>query len=605
MKKLIFLFLIGLASILASCTEEVPIREAEKPFMIESRSIVDYNDSASTTNPNLLTNWENVEFIKINNQNNVINRITPPWRNGASTALPSNFCKDIKKEDGWKMLFHTFKDEDTDYGMSYMFFYNLFTGTVKVFYYYDGSVTATNSQWVFKNNDNDNTSLNLFYVPTYISKVETDPIPYIASGIMKSNELNLSNSAISQGWNGFQYKVSQYSAESYDHNFMIAAVSNCVTYHKFEGALNMGTSGKITSVTVPEVTSTNQANNLIKSVAHLGGGAAKDYISGLRNHSKNSSQGGSNDNFKGKLFGSLLNLAGEVAEKGVGALIKKGLGIIFGQTSTVTVYNTVSDVDLTTEGSVSIHGISNTDQTSGVKPITFNLGQILSGNNCSQSSAESNDIAYQQASSDISLSNLGVWCVKKHPVAYFDLMKPFHIEESTDMETHEPLDVRGTASFPTVNYSNIEIQFNPAIQQYITSYTVDKSYFFANIKGHKYISQQFEALPTSENKVYQDTTKTIYDTRIFGTQDRFNILCDMESNSVNSDSQFYFYWRIPSSCELLALVTVTMNISYMGKSRSIAESRIVEVETREQPSYITHQPPYRVILNNNYTGWKY
>lgn len=613
MKKLIFMLFIGLISTLASCSDEVPTTEAEQPYKIGSRAIVDSNNHTSTTNPDLLTNWENVDYININNANNIINRITPPWKSGSSSALPAWFSHDIKKEDGWTMLFHTFKDEDTDHDLSYMFFYNIFSGIIKVFYYYDGTAIATNSQWVFKcesETPDKSVSLRMFYVPTYLSKADNDPLPYVASGVVKSNTLNLPNSAITKGWNGFEYKVAQYSDENINYPFTIAAMSEIVSSYKFDGALSLGTSGTITSVTIPETTGKNNAEGLINSVAHLGESAANDYISGLISHSQTSgSDSSSNSDFKGKLFGSLLSVVGDLAAGGIGSAIKGALGLLFGQTSTVTVYKTLSDVDLTTEGSVHLDGMSATQQTAGVSPITFNLGEILSVNTESNISNNRN-LAYSNSSQINNLSKLGVWCLKKKPIIYFDLLKPFEIIEGANYDSHEPLDVRGRTTYPTVEYSTAEndkfaIQFNPAIEQYITSYSVDKVFFYGHLKEGHYENKQFGANPRPTDLIYWDDSRQLYDFSNIGQTTTFPLLCDMASNEINADSRLWFQWRLPQNSEVLAMITVTMNISYMGKEKTLTESRIFEVDAREKQSYRRHNPPYEVILNYNDAAWMY
>lgn len=70
--------------------------------------------TASVSNPGLISNWENVTQIVMNKVGNGGSDIlvTVPWADGASTKLSADFCKDIKKADGWMMLFHTFKQKD-------------------------------------------------------------------------------------------------------------------------------------------------------------------------------------------------------------------------------------------------------------------------------------------------------------------------------------------------------------------------------------------------------------------------------------------------------------------------------------------------------------
>lgn len=76
------------------------------------------------------------------NQNNIITasgqNLNLPWSTTGTSSgnLEISLARDIKKEDGWIFLFHTFNDTDTDaYKRNYMGFYNQRTGMMKVFYY--------------------------------------------------------------------------------------------------------------------------------------------------------------------------------------------------------------------------------------------------------------------------------------------------------------------------------------------------------------------------------------------------------------------------------------------------------------------------------------
>ncbi|MCM1136983.1 MAG: hypothetical protein NC221_02115 [Duncaniella sp.] len=77
-----------------------------------SRSISADDDNVSLTNPKLISDWENVTEIELNRSGT--HSVTAPWCDGASTALTSDFTHDIRKSDGWDMLFHTFKKKGLD-----------------------------------------------------------------------------------------------------------------------------------------------------------------------------------------------------------------------------------------------------------------------------------------------------------------------------------------------------------------------------------------------------------------------------------------------------------------------------------------------------------
>lgn len=602
------LSLLTLVLCLTACSEE-EIKVNNLPHAGGSRSIVADGFEVSTSNPTLLNNWENINTIYIPNKNNILQHITAPWsNNGPITDLDEHFRKDIKKEDGWTMLFHTFKDAMSDQGQSYMVFYNLFTGVLKVFYYSEAT-DDTYTEWFFKSNNtkSKDNRLKMFYVPAYLSKADNDTVnkaDYTDTGIVTYNQINKDNKGLTYGWNGFEYKVAQYSNESINKDFSISAQNNIIVKEDLKGWLSQNIGGSINSITVPETKGKNNASNLSNSIANMGGSAAEGYVNHLfENSNNNSSSRGAISG--GILLGTLKTLAGQVANKGISALLKKGLGALFGQTSTVTVYNTESDVNLTADGSLSLEGVLGSTSASQVKTVTFNLGAILDGK---PNASPTNNLVYksQSASTGAKLSNLGVWCVKTKPVVHFDLLKPFYASETNLENPSDALEVKGSGIFPTVHYDEIDIEFNPAIRQYITSYTVDKKYFFAKLAGRNYISRSFSANPNlDKDEIYSGDYRALFDEPKWGYMDRFSVLSNLRASEANSGTQYYFKWNLPTNSEMLVLVTVSMDINYMGKQQNIMESRIFEVKTCEQLSTIQHNPPYTIILNNNGGGWAY
>lgn len=120
-----------------------------------TRAIVD-SVNVSISNPDLIDNWENIDEILLNTSGEAV---TAPWCDGATTHLPSDFRKDIKKKDGWRILFHTFKKIGLDKKQNYICFYNQFTGYIKIFYYYEGSAKSQGTQWFVRTGNGEKTHL--------------------------------------------------------------------------------------------------------------------------------------------------------------------------------------------------------------------------------------------------------------------------------------------------------------------------------------------------------------------------------------------------------------------------------------------------------------
>ena len=137
--------LIACSLLLASCSQE--LIEPSSAGEILSRATTP--GTPSETNPTLLTDWENCRFIVLSNvtANGENEKIDAPWVDGSSSNLDEDFRKDIKKKDGWIMLFHTFCESNTSIDLRYLFFYNRYSGYLKIFSYVPTTPVSTKSIW--------------------------------------------------------------------------------------------------------------------------------------------------------------------------------------------------------------------------------------------------------------------------------------------------------------------------------------------------------------------------------------------------------------------------------------------------------------------------
>ena len=87
------------------------------------------------------TEWENMDEINYPDGG----KFLLPWNSTEPTSgnLPTAFAYDVKKEDGWKMLFHTMTDNSDP--KKYIGLYNQRTGVLKVFYYLEPSLDSPNN----------------------------------------------------------------------------------------------------------------------------------------------------------------------------------------------------------------------------------------------------------------------------------------------------------------------------------------------------------------------------------------------------------------------------------------------------------------------------
>lgn len=132
MKK-IFLFLS--VFMIFACSKQVDIENdlmSDLP-QLSSRAIVDL-ENVSVTNPDFINNWENMTSIVLNSSSpDNIKTVSLPWGAASPSSLPENVSYDVKKEDGWRMLMHTFKNYGLDEKQNYFILYNDFTGVLRIF----------------------------------------------------------------------------------------------------------------------------------------------------------------------------------------------------------------------------------------------------------------------------------------------------------------------------------------------------------------------------------------------------------------------------------------------------------------------------------------
>ena len=254
---------------LCGCTDTF---EYAENLSLNARALVDDN-SSSLTNPTLLTNWENISTIVLSNPlgGGVSQQITAPWSNGTKSQLSTDFRTDILKENGWKMLFHTFEKEGLDIGQNYMCFYNQLTGFIKIFYYYENNTPATNALWYIAEGNQQNT--RLLNETEYLS-VGNDSVPL--TNIMIASNMGIGPLAgLTEGWNGFEFQV-PYSSDYSNKNFTINAYNQTITGYDFAGKQNLETIGTIVTKTNGSATSPHA-----KGIANITGNMSDSLINNL------------------------------------------------------------------------------------------------------------------------------------------------------------------------------------------------------------------------------------------------------------------------------------------------------------------------------------
>lgn len=173
------------------------------------------------------------------------------------------------------------------------------------------------------------------------------------------------------------------------------------------------------------------------------------------------------------------------------------------------------------------------------------------------------------------------------------------------------LDFIGMADYPNTNatLADNEVVFNPAIKDYVKSYSVNVSLIdvtggnrVLNNKGKHIIEYN------TFNQIKNDESRGI---TVYGVNpsDFFisGSIYNYPSNYINENTQYYLDWGENVGGNRAAVVTLTMDVDYNGKQMSFTESRVYDVEYK--PRWLgqpVNNPPYSVVLNktgNNLIGF--
>lgn len=544
MKNACILFFCVLGSFWVSCQDELETSLNG----VSTRVIVD-GSNVSVTNPQLLNDWENVQTIVLNVTPE--KKVTSPWFDGAESHLPSDFCMDIKKEDGWKILFHTFKDLGLDEGQNYICFYNQFTGYVKVFYYYDSNNPSQGTQWYVSTGNSEKT--HLLSLSDYIAEVDTAKAEH--SEILCSNQTGVPTTGLNPGWNGFEFEV-PYCTDYRNINFIIGAYDNNIVNYDFIGKEEAKTVGTIT-------TNSQSSSGLVSAIANLAGNEAKNLVSSLTK--------------KANLGSTLTNLISLIPGAGYAKAISAGLGLIFGRSTSTT-----SDIKLSTSGTITLGGSGTSQTTNGVHPISFNLYQILNptvGGNPSNS----NSLVYNAQSPSTNEHFIGVWGVRNTPWVVYERFTQLKNAKWTG-----PNSVAGKVSSPRlINYQCIPFG-NPDISQYITECKSTIKFIRCDtLQGQVYKKNIKDIGSFSSNKytaelLYKDEYNCFYES---------GNVCELSISGLNpfstvENKTFWYDWGIILDGRLLAVVTRETTFSYLGKNKTVTQSRVYDVGYNFDACYV-------------------
>ena len=547
--------------VLTSCSDEL-----ETPVVTDlvTRSL-EYGGDYSVSNPGLLTDWENVEEIVLNEGS----KFFSPWKmNFSGTTLPYSFCMDVKKEDGWVMLFHTMREVNLQPGQNYMCFYNRLTGFIKVFYCFDGDPSLTENLYWFVKTDAARTT-RLFNLSEYISKPDAESPEH--DQLVFSNLIDGDVKGLSKGWNGFEFQV-PYCEDYRDLIFYIGAFDKKVTQIEMTGKEVLQTSGTITPIGQLSDSGTSGEDEKKDGVVNIGKEDATNFVDVLS---------------KGVEVGSRINEAIKEFKSGkIISALKKGLGWIFGSTSQSNAW----DVNLTTNGEITLSGEMSSQSMTAVVPVRFNLYDIM---NATAETANTRSVETEPAmvyNQNEGSQFLGVWTVSEKPTIAFERLAHILSPKLTPTGVGNTYQVQGQISVPVINKREYQVVLNPTIRPYVKSYQTHID--FITQDGANSV---FNLLPTKPlYGSFIETEGYMIDLPPGG-------FYSIESPNVGNCACF-FDWGDITNAHYLAIVSVEINFEYQGKETTVYQSRTYKVnyEIDENSAAIVeaaHHPPYAFVIN--------
>ncbi len=576
--------LISLACLAATACDKADLSQIHPPSEIGSRAITPGIDSE--TNPDLLTDWENCDYIVLSEMaadGNLI-KVTAPWKNGAQSALPGDFCNNVRKADGWIMLFHTFCKANLDPKLNYMCLYHQFTGIIKIFYYSEDNDIGTSTIWNLSS-QNTKQPQSIFSDYEYFSQPINGDNEYTVWSITADNMAIEGTSGVKKGWNGFQFRIGEYNPAISSGELAISAHNAIYTNLNFNGEETSVTTGTIATINTDDKSIYNNA--ISKAVLNQVGDKAKSAVDKFA--SKNLDK-----NFLGL---NIKDIVSKFTAGNYAGAIASGLGCVFkGLTKKEPSYS-ISEVSLKTQGTLTLSGVGQTSGESVARPLKFNLCDILNGRKLSAPPIKT--LATNHASN----IELGVWNLRNKPTIYYERYTKFKNQVPIPSYEEPLLNFHGMCDYPNTTIGDINIVFNPAIKDYIKSYSASAKIIDV-VGGNRKLSH------TGKNKIAYNTLNNLTSNNgvtIYGVDHLERSLNGMvenrpESTPLTDNTTYYIDWGTNVAGYRAAVVTLTMNIDYNGKEYSFTESRVYDVDYAPSTypnSSVVNNPPYSYLLNSS------
>lgn len=508
---------------MAACTTEESITSyMDNSPPISRSSITD----DSTTNPTLMTDWENVNEITLYNGD----KVDAPWVQGTTLTSTPEFATDIKKEDGWVMLYHTFKELNTYPNVNYIALYNRLTGFLKFFYYQESHLSNNNGgMWYYQTSSGIPTAL--FNLNNYVA------LPNDASNkynfVATSNISTSPTDGFKSGWNGFEIEM-PYTTDYTNYPFTLSTYNQRIITHEFTGISTSETTGTITRTV-------NKESGLFKAISALGGFSAKEIINlFIKKDSTKVS--------KGKIGTQIIDKIEDLSSGDYASAISSGLKFIFGSSTVVD----TAKVNLTTNTEIQLSGQSTEITTGG--PITNGLVYL-------------HDAAERTIGED---EYLGVWSLSTTPKVAFSRYSRIDAHHSAYSTIQS-----GTLYFPTRIQSPIDVVINPKLTPYITQQSITHEVVVATKMEGRNTVGYWDYYTTKGEFIYSDNSMELYEMPF--SQSFYND-SNLQGLPYVEGYDHYYDWGTNAPDNAYVVVTVDLTYNYNGKNKRLVSSRTYKAD---------------------------
>jgi len=316
--------------------------------------------------------WENWEKVRLSSGVIGLDSVAVPWSDTFSnTVIPTQVRKDIKSENGWMLLKYTVNG-NWGKNNSYMFFYNKYTGVLKVFYYCESNTPSSTGIWHLRID----VPQKLF---SFIDEI-ADPINgiYQKQDVYCTNKTASGTTGFTYGWNYFQIELA-YDPQFTNGTLYINPINRTSSSITLTGSYNSSSKGALIATT-----QTNSAKGTLDGFAKAAG---EDAFTFVKEETK-----------ENKFSKEILSKIGNIAHEGVSAIVSGGVNKLF--SSFIGRFNKTQtlnyDLQFTTNGKAELSGSISTETTGGLSPGSLNLSPTVLG------------------------IRLGVWNLEEQPTIYFD-----------------------------------------------------------------------------------------------------------------------------------------------------------------------------------------